>query len=142
MKDLPSIFHDAVAAAIKEEGVYPHQCIIRQGERFTLAAYDMPLVDVLTCIRNAIERDGADELVYGLDRFTKPGQGTSLQDAVAGGWWRRDLGWWVGVIEYQHEPRLVLPWNWRNDFWISAVAYELSHVFPCLVLNGLAVGSA
>lgn len=142
MKDLPTIFHEAVSSAIDEEGVYPHQCVIRFEDRLTITALSLSPIGIMTHIRWAIERDGADELIYGLDRFTRPDQGTGFQDAVVGGWFRRGLGWRVGVIEYRHEPRIILPWNWRNDFWTAAVGRELSQVFPALVLDGLAVGSA
>ncbi|MFL7904702.1 hypothetical protein ACJ41P_26480 [Azospirillum argentinense] len=134
MTDLPALYHQTIGAAIDADGISPHHCIVRKGESLTVAALALSPGGVLAYLRRTIEREGVDELVYGLDRFTKPGQGTSLGDVVAGGWYRRDRGWRIGIIEYQHEPRIVLPWCWDNAFWNAAVARELSQVFSGLQL--------
>ena len=141
MTDLPTLYHQTIALCIDEEGVMPHQCIVRHGDAVSMAALALPPGGVLSYVRRGFERGGVDELIYGLGRFTRPGQGANLGDVVAGGWYRRDRGWRIGIIEYQHEPRIVLPWCWDNAFWNAAVGHELSQVLPDLRLadHGLTV---
>ncbi|ALG75071.1 hypothetical protein VY88_26430 [Azospirillum thiophilum] len=129
MTDLPATFHELISASIDESGVWPHQMIVRRDGKLTLRALALPPEGVMAHLGRTI-RDGADELIYGMDRYTQPGQGTEFADCIAAGWYRRDVGWRIGVIDYRHDPRIVRPWNWGNAWWIAAVGHELRQVLP------------
>ncbi|SMH62864.1 hypothetical protein [Azospirillum agricola] len=129
MTDLPALFHELVAACIDEDGVWPHQMITRHGDRLELGALALPPGGVMAHLRRTI-LGGADELIYGMDRYTKPGQSTEFTDCIAGGWYRRAVGWRIGVINYRNEPRIVRAWDWSNVWWTNAVAHELRQILP------------
>lgn len=124
---LPEMFHFMVSSAIDAEGVYPYPAVVLDvaGE-VSVMALDLRPPQVLRTIVRAACAVTTAELIFGMDRFTKAGQGTELDNLFAGAWYRKGLGWKVGIIEYRHQPRLVKEWNWDNPFWTLAVTTELS----------------
>jgi hypothetical protein len=78
----------------------------------------------------------AEEAVFALDRFAKPGQGTKYADVLAGHYFKRDLGahpWRPFVIEYQTEPRTFEPVDYNNTFWNAALSTELRKTMLSIV---------
>jgi ParB/RepB/Spo0J family partition protein len=107
LNPLPDAYHRIISIAIDAEGVFPHQCIFRCGEKQTMAALDLnPAETVYSWLRQTLAKEKPDELIFGLDRFCKPGQGTTLGDCITGAWLAVST-WNPFVIEYQHEPRIV-----------------------------------
>jgi hypothetical protein len=126
---LPDIFHTLVSSAIDEQGVHPHQMVTLFDGRCDVFALATTPAQVFQVVR--VKLMTADELVFGLDRYSLgPAQGTKYRDLVGCGWWRRGLGWCAGIIEYQHEPRDVLALDWSNSYWTPILLRELRRCFP------------
>lgn len=70
----------------------------------------------------------AEEAVFALDRFAKPGQGTKYDDLLAGHYYKRGSGalpWRPFIIEYRREPRVFEPIDYNNEFWNNTLRMEL-----------------
>jgi hypothetical protein len=120
------MFHFMVSQAIDADGIYPHPAAVldHQGG-VSVMSLALPPTDTLRTVVRAAFATNTSELIFGMDRVTQPGQGTEFKDVFAAAWFRKGQGWKVGVINYQHAPRIVRPWDWDNAFWISAVTSEL-----------------
>jgi hypothetical protein len=147
MKDVPNTelvnaFFDYVATDIDEKGIFPSPCLWRErGGKLNLGALALDPKATTEFFIDKIALEGVEEIMFGLDRSTKPDQGTEFADVLTCAHWR-DLsskgegqGAWskwlrVGVINYQHEPRIVRPIDWNNGFWIAQVASEIQSRFP------------
>jgi len=140
--DIKTMFYNYVADVIDTKGVYPYPAMWRMLDKKLLSdgcppeealalnvgAMDLkPHQVILHLLRARME--GAVEMIYGIDRSTKPGQGTTLSDVLACAYWSTDTGWLVGVIEYNvsDQGKTVLPWNWHNPFWTELVLGEITH---------------
>lgn len=121
---LHEYFHRGISLAIDKHGVYPHHClVIEKDDKLTFCCLDLKPEQVWLYVRKLIT-EGAKELIFGMDRFAKPDQGTTLGDFVAGA--RFDGKFWTSfVIEYQHEPRIVKDIDWHNSFWNGLMTNEI-----------------
>lgn len=123
-----------IASCIDEKGVYPHQAMaLLPGDKYEVFAIDGSPDDVIKLVRKHFPR--SLEFIYGLDRSTRPGQGTEFADVLTCAHYTAgaDEPWRVGVINYQHEPRIVRPWDWNNQFWTEMVMKEVrAHIDPHL----------
>ncbi len=122
-QDLPEMFWTIAESSVDVEGIYPHHAFSLQDGKLTCVALMIDPPEVLAVIKKLIT-DGAEEIIYGLDRMTRPGQGTEFADVLTCGHYK-DGKWRIGVINYQHEPRIVREWDWDNEFWTEAMEYEL-----------------
>ncbi|MBX3397519.1 MAG: hypothetical protein KF873_02150 [Gemmataceae bacterium] len=122
---LPEVFHRMVETSINAKGVFPHLAVwLDQDRKLCMGSLHLNQPHQVMGWVAATLASGAVELVYGLDRFARPGQGTTLGDLIAGAWFTgRDCK--PFVIEYQHEPRIVKPIDWGNEFWSRSVGGEL-----------------
>ena len=136
-KDLPSRFHEYVAIMLDEKGVYPFPGMaLRQAGGIEFAAItDVNLT--YSWFWDQITQENAAEVILGIDRTTLPGQGNEFGDVLTCCHWRDgmdgnkwDTSYRIGVIDYQHEPRIVRPWNWANEFWIEMMTRELKAFCP------------
>lgn len=136
-KDLPTRFHEYVDGVIDEKGVYPFPGMaLRQDGKLEIAA----ITDGNLAYRwfwEQITQHNAAEVIFGLDRTTKPDQGTEFNDVLTCCHWRDGLdgnpwqtSFRIGVIDYQHEPRIVRPWNWTNEFWLERMGTEIKNCRP------------
>jgi hypothetical protein len=126
--DITKLFYDHVSMSIDEKGVYPHIMMVEDGSS-TLHIHALMLehpFQVFSAVAKQI-LDNPKKLIYGLDRFCKDGQGTTLGDCVAGAYWDGSV-WKSFIIEYQHEPRIVQPMEWENKSWNDMVMTELRHM--------------
>jgi hypothetical protein len=125
--DLPEIYHSNIANWIDESGVYPHQAMVvdKNGKIGVFALDFRTPSEVMNELLKVLLKEQPKEMIYGLDRFTKPNQGTTLGDVIAGAYWNGDA-WRSFIIEYQHEPRIVKPLDWNNKFWTAAIKEELT----------------
>jgi hypothetical protein len=133
--DIPQIYHDNIARLINEKGVFPHQMLVEDKDGklgFMALALDQPS-QVMNHMLQVLVKEKPRQLMYGMDRYCKPGQGTTLNDCIGGAYWNGEA-WRVFVIEYQHEPRIVKPIDWHNDWWKKSIREELT-VFLDLALG-------
>lgn len=127
-KPLTTIYHDWVSASISEEGIsLPQALSLEKNGALTVFALAVEVEQAYRLMARhwAVERPR--ELIFAFDRFTKPGQGTTLGDVMAG-WFFGQNGFLPFVIEYQHHPRIVKPIVWNNAFWNAALMRELKAV--------------
>lgn len=123
---LPDEYHRHISLAIDEKGVYPHQMLVEDKDG-KLGVYALALPEphqVLTAMLKAL-MEKPKQLIYGMDRYCKEGQGTTLGDCIAGAYWNGEA-WRPFVIEYQNEPRIVKPLDWNNAWWKKAIKSELT----------------
>lgn len=126
MESLPEKYHNVISKFIDEKGVFPHQMLVLdQNDKLGVfaLALDKPN-EMMHVVIKTLVKENPKELIYGLDRFTKAGQGTTLGDLVAGCYWN-GTGWRPFIIEYQHEPRVVKPIEWNNAHWNENLKKEL-----------------
>lgn len=124
---LPDVYHDHISRAIDEKGVYPHQMLCEDQDG-KLGVYALMLNkphEVFNAVMKCLVQDKPKQLIYGMDRFCKPGQGTTLGDCIGGAYWNGEA-WRVFIIEYQNEPRIVKPLDWTNEFWKKSIRAELT----------------
>lgn len=125
-KPLEEMFHGLVKLSIEAHGVYPHHMLVRTDEGVEVYALDLKPAQAFAYFLRATLK--AQEVVFGLDRFTLPDQGTTLGDVVTCAHFRREgdqVTLRIGIIEYQHDPRIVKPWDWENSFWNQRMLEEL-----------------
>jgi hypothetical protein len=121
---LPEMLHAHVPVLICAKGIYPSPAIwINRHGAICMGSIATPPHQTMAFLC-AVVAEGCRELIYGMDRFAKPGQGTTCADLLAGAWWDGS-SWRAYTIEYQHDPRIVKPIDWDNAFWCTAVAGEL-----------------
>jgi hypothetical protein len=127
MKGLAEAFHALIASSIDAVGVYPHKCLHVKDGKLTMAAIMInDPGQVYAALLAICLNKKPDEIIFGLDRYCKPGQGTTLGDCITGANFAAGV-WKPFVIEYQHEPRIVQPIQWDNPFWNAHVMDELRH---------------
>lgn len=140
MSSLIEQFHAYVSNIIDSEGVYPAPGFALDGEGgLHIAAITDPSL-AYEWFWNQISNELAAEVVFGLDRTTEAGQGTKFADVVTCVHWREGgfsdgkepwgTAFRIGVINYQHEPRIVEPWDWENRFWKTRVSGEVVATRP------------
>lgn len=147
MKDMVEMFVKANTRAIDAEGIRIPQAIARMDDgSLTVVALAMSGRDAcyqaFRAICLVIGRDRPCEVVWGWDRFTRPGQGTTLGDLLTVHHWAREhrscAGWRFGIMEYQHEPRIVKPVCWENPFWTAMLRAELASQMQHLAAEAMA----
>ena len=144
--DLVAKFHEYVSQTIDEDGIYPFpgMSINKDGKmkiaalRDSIAAFDW--------FWNQITIEQSKECIFGFDRFTGAGQGTEFSDVLACAHWAEGMdgkGWYtsfrIGVINYQHEPRIVREFDFSNEYWTSKMTREVMSFNPKrrIVVNSL-----
>jgi len=123
---LPDSYRDLMASCIDEEGVsIAHGIVIDAAGEMTMLALAVPPMQAYKVMLGQWLR-GAREMIFALDRFTKPGQGTTLGDLLAGHHFVAGVPPRPFIIEYQHDPRIVKPIDWHNAFWNRGLIDELT----------------
>jgi len=132
-KTLPQMFFELIERSIDEEGVYPHQMLVlKQDDTLEMHALAVDVPQLINHYWNKLS--DAKEVIVGLDMSTRPNQGTLYADALVFAYWTRPTSMTmklsdpsclqVGVINYQFEPWIVDPIDWKNthwDHWVRAV---------------------
>ncbi len=131
-QELIDSYFRMVSDSIDEEGVrIPPVFVTKMDGSLDITAVSGPPHLIISTVRRAIRDENSCEIIFGLDRFTKPGQGIEFNDAFAGACGHRAAGkfiWTPYVMGYQYEPRVVLPVDWSNVFWNESVRSELQSV--------------
>lgn len=126
-KPLPEQYRDWINNAIDEKGVgLNHGMIVAPDGAMTVYALDLTPAQAYAIMLGEWTKRRPSEMIFALDRFTKPGQGTTLGDLVAGFYCPSQTEKpRPFIIEYQHAPRLVKPIQWDNLFWNGALMSEM-----------------
>lgn len=74
------------------------------------------------------------EIVFALDRFTKPGQGTKYNDVLTIYWWYgphdENFGFRFGVVNYKTKPDVLIePIDWENESWNGMMLKEIEQQY-------------
>ena len=132
--DLKQLFFDTVVNAIDDDGVYPHICMaLERNGQLRCEMLDLGYPQVLRHIAMLRMEGEITELIFGVDRETRKGQGTEFNDVLTCAYWRCDKPpsrlsdgtWEVGVINYQPTPKIVRPFDWKNKFWQNQMTTEI-----------------
>lgn len=125
MKPLTETYHDWLATSIDPEGFeIPHALVLAQDDTLTVIALAVS-PDRAYQVMLAQRLKGAKEMIFALDRFAKPDQGTTLGDLMAGHHFADGI-WRPFVVEYQYDPRIVRPFDWDNTFWNGVLRREMA----------------
>lgn len=129
-------FEQWCSTAVDEKGIYPFPMIaIANDGTMEVSALAVSPTEAIEHFMKKIVKREVKAIMFGLDRTTKPGQGTEFADVLTCALWeaRKDEfgpGEWrewltVGVVNYQNEPRIVRPIDWGNAFWNEKLKEEL-----------------
>lgn len=135
--DLVAKFHGYVSSMIGEKGIYPFPGMsIDKDGKMEIAA----LCEAETAFDwfwNQITIQQSKECIFGLDRSTIEGQGTEFSDVLTCVHWSEgmdgkkwDTSFRIGVINYQHDPRIVRDFDFSNEFWIAKMTGEAKSFRP------------
>lgn len=126
-KSLVEMYHDLIKNSINDEGIFPFPALVRKSDdSISMLALAVPPQNAYQIIiQQYYNADDNSEIIYGLDRVTKPNQGTEFNDCFTGAWMVDGI-WYPYVINYQIDPLLVRPYDWANDFWVGIITRELS----------------
>jgi len=132
-------FEQFCAGAVEEKGIYPFPmvAITNDGTMEMSALALAPMEAIEQFMRKIVKRE-VKAIIIGLDRTTRPGQGTEFADVLTCALWEAQKdefgpGEWrewikIGVINYQVEPRIVRPMDWENEYWDKTVKAELANL--------------
>jgi len=79
------------------------------------------------------------EIVFGVDRYTKPGQGTKYRDVLTVFSWHSErfneiYGWRFGVVNYRPPPNAIIePIDWNNPFWMRIMSNIVRHHYTIIM---------
>lgn len=121
-------FFAHVERSIDSSGVYPFPgiAVMRDGGIEFAAITDAGLC--FDWFRKQLANPDCGEAIFGIDRTTRDGQGTKFDDVLTCCHWQRSDsgGARIGVINYQIEPRIVRPFDWKNVFWTERMLAEVN----------------
>lgn len=121
-------FFAHVERLIDSSGVHPFPGIaVKQDGGIEFAA----ITDAGLCFqwfKTHLKKLDCAEVIVGIDRTTREGQGTEFDDVLTCFHWQREHQdvLRVGVINYQFEPLIVRPFDWNNEFWRKRVLDEVN----------------
>lgn len=134
--DLVDTFYKMATGVIDEMGIFPLPMVaIRKDGTLEVDALATTSAEAWEVFLKKIVKKQVDAIILGIDRTTKDGQGTEFADVLTCSLWvaREDwteAGKWrewfkFGVLNYQNEPRVVRPIDWRNEFWNRMLTEEI-----------------
>lgn len=127
--DLPAAYHDLLARTMDEQGFeIPHAFGLDPEGAMTMFALALPVPDAYRVMLGQWGSGKFVELIFAFDRYTRPGQGTTLGDLMAGWHFTRSAAR-PFIVEYRFDPREMLPINWENAHWNQALAREAAAMF-------------
>lgn len=145
-KTLPEHYHGLVSTLIDKDGIYPHSAAaVSEDGGLSVMALDMDIHGWTQQFWDHVQglRSEAREVIFGLDMRTAPNQGTEFADALVFVYWVQDpvkkladpSCFKVGVINYQHEPRIVRPIDWNNSHWTHWMMSWLQKTRPPFLIR-------
>ncbi|PCG08721.1 hypothetical protein COA17_11235 [Sphingomonas ginsenosidimutans] len=123
---LPDLLHDWACRTIGEDGFgIPNAFVVDATGALTIMALVVPPDAAYRYMLAHWAKEQPREMIFALDRFARPEQGTTLGDLLAGWHFTREKPR-PFIIEYQYEPRIVKPVDWENPFWNAGLTRELN----------------
>lgn len=129
-------FYAYATNMIDVKGIYPFPGMaVNQAGGMQIAALCEPDL-AFKWFWDQITLHQAKECIIGLDRTTREGQGTEFADVLTCVHWAEaeDKKWSesfrIGVINYQHEPRIVRPFDFENEYWSKYMTGEVASCRP------------
>lgn len=127
-KALPDIFYEWVASTVDPEGFpIPHALVRDPKGALAVMALAVGPTEAYAVMLKLWDQ-GAAEMIFALDRYALPGQGTTLGDLLAGFHFTRDGAPRPFIVEYQYAPRVVKPIDWDNLYWTAGLYDEFNQV--------------
>ncbi len=132
LKDLPKLFFEMVCCIIDEKGIFPPPLLVKKANgSLEAGVITGPVQFAYNVVKLHFNDSECLEFVYGLDRYTRPGQGTEFNDVFVGAFCEKRNGiivWKPYAINYQKEPRIVRDYDWNNNFWNECTLNELKKI--------------
>lgn len=136
-ENLLNDYHKYVESLIEPKGIYPSPMMYwnREG-KLHVGLIDLPPRETMEYFWRVITTEEPQAILIGLDRSAKPGQGTEFADVLTViGWWDDpEVNWGrslvPAVLNYQHEPRIVRPFDYENQFWNEIILREVKAFRP------------
>lgn len=139
-------FESYIPNLIDNKGIHPAPMVVLLDEdRWELQALDLDFDQILQHFCTRIIDSEVAAAIVGIDRTTRPGQGTEFADVLTCILYERADSsilevrvrdqFRYGVINYQHKPRIVRPIDWDNSFWNEQLRRELFQFIPSLVIG-------
>jgi hypothetical protein len=127
---LPDFYWSELPNQIDKSG-FPNPPILGLQHDGTLiygAVLDLDANRLFDVVHNKFISDiKIKEVVFAIDRMTKPSQGTKYDDVLSIFWWygpHEYPGFRYGVVNYQIDPLIIEPIDWNNEFWTGAMTRE------------------
>lgn len=125
MSDLVQHYERSLPIWIHEDGFSrPPLLALHHNGETTMASMMIPQGEIFRVVMAKFMTDlTVKEVIFGVDRYTQPGQGTKYRDVLTVFWWQgerlnEDFGWKFGVVNYRPPPRTrIEPIDWDNEFW-------------------------
>jgi hypothetical protein len=129
-------FESWCESSVDEKGIYPLPMVsLLKDGTLEMGALAVSAPEAYEAFFRKIVKREVKAVIFGLDRTTKPGQGTEFADVLTCVLWTEGKDDWgsgewrewlrVGVINYQNEPRVIRPIDWKNEFWDEMVRSEM-----------------
>ena len=144
---LADAFYKLNTEIISEDGIFPTQAFARALDgHITLMAYG---AEGARTAERAMEkmlkyliRNTPEEMIFGTDQMSPPSEGAELPDFLAVFHYRLEEGWRFGVLQYQHEPRIVRPIDWEHPYWAPELRAQTLRCFNYLLADDNAAFAA
>jgi hypothetical protein len=110
-----------------ENGCYPFPGILKKTDgSLEVQSFMCQPYEMFRRVTELARRPDFEEEVFGLDCYTKEGQGTELDSCVVIFHVKRGSPTNLGILEYQWDQEegevITKPVNWENKFWNEAYA--------------------
>jgi hypothetical protein len=122
--DLVERYEQTLAVMIDDDGFpRPPLLALHHDETVTMATMAVPAEQIFQLASDRFIGDlTVKEVIFGVDRFTKPGQGTKYRDVLTvfhwAGEYGEDGGFRFGVVNYRPgSNKIIEPIDWNNAFW-------------------------
>ena len=133
MSELVQQYEASLSLWLREDGFPNLPALVRHhDDHITMVLMAIPQKLIFqTVVQKFMSDITVKELIFGVDRFTKPGQGTKYADVLTIFWWQRerddDHGFRFGVVNYRPPPHAIIePIDWNNAFWNTIMAHIVS----------------
>lgn len=129
MSDILKVFSELNTMGIDEDGIrIPNAVAENVNGSFDLLALALPPNEAYAAIKTYLLEKRPPRFVFGLDRFTKPGQGFEWNDFLSVHYFEATAvpAWKFGAIEYRFVDGKaeVKPITWDNEFVKERIAQE------------------
>lgn len=131
-EQIVEIFFHANALGIDENGIRIPNMIVSNGDGYDVhgLGFHGPNLALLTYkhVASVYLRQRPQQLIFGMDRYALPDQDIPTKDFLSVHFWTGKI-WRLGVLAYQHEPRIVHPIDWQTTTMRAALRKEMESVF-------------